>query len=89
VLVRSARDGETRQGVTYLGNLKAISPNLNAFLTSPLLSFRSRVVDVKKVPDLGRGTRGTLGGFMDIIYVGVGLLFFALSWGFVTLCERL
>jgi hypothetical protein len=26
---------------------------------------------------------------MDILYIGVGLLFFALSWGFVRLCERL
>ena len=26
---------------------------------------------------------------MDIIYVGLALLFFALSWGLVKLCERL
>jgi hypothetical protein len=26
---------------------------------------------------------------MDIFYLGVGLLFFALSWGLVRLCERL
>jgi hypothetical protein len=26
---------------------------------------------------------------MDIFYLGVGLLFFVLSWGFVRLCERL
>jgi hypothetical protein len=26
---------------------------------------------------------------MDIVYLGVTLLFFALSWGLVRLCERL
>jgi hypothetical protein len=26
---------------------------------------------------------------MDIVFVGITLLFFALSWGFVKLCERL
>jgi len=26
---------------------------------------------------------------MDIVYLGVGLLFFALTWGLVVLCERL
>jgi hypothetical protein len=26
---------------------------------------------------------------MDIVYLGVVLLFFALSWGLVRLCERL
>jgi hypothetical protein len=32
---------------------------------------------------------GTIGGIMDIVYVGTGLLFFALCWGLLTLCERL
>jgi hypothetical protein len=44
---------------------------------------------MQKVLHLGRETQGTLGGYMDIVYVGVGLLFFALSWGLLTLCERL
>jgi len=26
---------------------------------------------------------------MDILYIAVGLLFFALCWGFLELCERL
>jgi len=26
---------------------------------------------------------------MDIVYLGVALLFFVLSWGLVLLCERL
>ena len=26
---------------------------------------------------------------MDIVYVGVTLIFFALSWGLIALCERL
>ena len=26
---------------------------------------------------------------MDLVYVGVSLLFFVLSWGFVRLCARL
>jgi len=26
---------------------------------------------------------------MDLIYVGLGVLFFALTWAFVMLCERL
>jgi hypothetical protein len=34
----------------------------------------------------GRCTKEKL---MDIVYLGVGFLFFALSWGFVKLCERL
>jgi hypothetical protein len=27
--------------------------------------------------------------FMDAVYLGVTLLFFALSWGLLVLCERL
>jgi hypothetical protein len=26
---------------------------------------------------------------MDILYIALGLLFFALCWGLLTLCERL
>jgi hypothetical protein len=55
----------------------------------PLLSFRSVNVDVQHMLDLGRETQGTIGGIMDIVYVGTGLLFFALCWGLLTLCERL
>ncbi|HEY7493524.1 MAG TPA: hypothetical protein VIH59_20735 [Candidatus Tectomicrobia bacterium] len=44
---------------------------------------------MRPVLERGRGTPGTPGGFMDMVYVGVGLLFFLLSWGFVRLCERL
>jgi len=38
---------------------------------------------------LERGTQGTIGESMDIVYIGVGLLFFALSWGLLVLCEHL
>jgi hypothetical protein len=38
---------------------------------------------------LGRETHSTRGGCMDVVYVGVTLLFFALSWGLIVLCERL
>ena len=72
-----------------LGNLYAIPPNLNPFLMSLSLCFPSAVVDIKKALDLERGTQGTIGGFVDIVYVGVGLIFFALSWGLVVLCEHL
>jgi len=34
-------------------------------------------------------SRGTLGGTIDLLYVGVTLIFFALSWGLLALCERL
>lgn len=30
-----------------------------------------------------------MGGTMDLLYVGVTLIFFALSWGLLALCERL
>jgi len=46
-------------------------------------------VDIKKALALGRETQGTIGESMDIIYIGVGLLFFALSWGLIVLCEHL
>jgi hypothetical protein len=38
---------------------------------------------------LGRGTQATIGGGMDVLYVGVTLVFLALSWGLIALCERL
>jgi hypothetical protein len=54
-----------------------------------LLSLRSTVADVKKVLGLARETQHIIGGCMDVMYIGVGLLFFALCWGFLALCERL
>jgi len=54
-----------------------------------LLSFRPTVADVKKVLGRTSETPNTIGECMDIVYIGVGLLFFALCWGFLTLCERL
>jgi hypothetical protein len=44
---------------------------------------------MQKVLHLGSETKGTIGGCMDIVYIGVGLFFFALCWGLLTLCERL
>jgi hypothetical protein len=38
---------------------------------------------------LGRGTHATIGGGMDLVYIGVTLVFFVLSWGLMALCERL
>jgi len=37
----------------------------------------------------GIAVRSTKEKLMDIVYLGVAFLFFALSWGFVRLCERL
>jgi hypothetical protein len=36
-----------------------------------------------------RNTNQPGGGRMDVVYVGVTLVFFALSWGLIALCERL
>jgi len=36
-----------------------------------------------------RHTKEPIGGSMDMVYVGTGLLFFALCWGLLRLCERL
>ena len=29
------------------------------------------------------------GGVMDIVYIGLTLIFLALSWAFIVLCDRL
>jgi len=74
---------------TLLGNLYAIPLNLDPFLMFLALCFSLAVVDIKKALALGRETQGTIGESMDIVSIGVGLLFFALSWGFIVLCEHL
>jgi hypothetical protein len=38
---------------------------------------------------LARGTHATRGGSMDVLYIGITLVFLALSWGLIALCERL
>jgi len=63
--------------VAFLHNLYAVALNLNPFLMALWVIFNQ---PYHKQP---------LGGYMDAVYSAVTLVFLALSWGFIVLCERL
>src|SRR4029450_4641304 len=82
--------GETSQGRGHFYEIFMLARSISTLSLRSfcyLLDQHSRMCRKRWVSQ--EKHKAQVGGYMDVVYVGVGLLFFALCWGFLRLCERL